>query len=58
MMIKILRALSDRYKLGVISNEKSVSLQMMLCTVGIHKYFDIIIASEEIGVSKPDPISF
>jgi putative hydrolase of the HAD superfamily len=55
---KILGGLSNRYKLGVISNEASVSLRIMLCAAGIHKYFDIIIASEETGASKPDPEIF
>lgn len=57
-MIRILTELSNRHKLGVISNEKSVSLQIMLHAAGIHNYFDIILASEEIGVSKPDPEIF
>lgn len=41
------------YKLGIIANQKK-GLDIRLEKFGILKYFDIVIASEEVGVSKPD----
>ena len=44
---------SKGYKLGVIANQKT-GLKNRLEEFGILKYFDLVIASEEVGVSKPD----
>ncbi len=41
------------YKLGIIANQKK-GLENRLEEFGILKYFDLVIASEEVGVSKPD----
>ena len=44
---------SKKYKLGIIANQE-MNLKKRLEAFGILKYFDIIIASKEVGVSKPD----
>ena len=44
---------SKRYKLGVIANQKQ-GLKNRLEKFGVLKYFDIVLASEEVGVSKPN----
>lgn len=51
--IDVLSYLVNRgYKLGIIANQKQ-GLENRLAEFGILKYFDLVIASEEIGVSKP-----
>ncbi|MBQ8293463.1 MAG: HAD family hydrolase [Bacilli bacterium] len=44
---------SKGYKLGVIANQKK-GLKERLDEFGILKYFELIIASDEVGISKPD----
>ena len=52
--VDVLEYLTNKgYKLGVIANQKT-GLKNRLEEFGILKYFDIVIASEEVGVSKPD----
>lgn len=45
--------MSKGYKLGIIANQKK-GLETRLSEFGILKYFDLVIASEEVLVSKPD----
>lgn len=52
--IDVLEDLTSKgYKLGIIANQKK-GLENRLEEFGILKYFDIVIASAEVGVSKPD----
>ena len=52
--VDVLEYLTNKgYKLGVIANQKT-GLKNRLEEFCILKYFDIVIASEEVGVSKPD----
>ena len=44
---------SKKYKLGIVANQKK-GLEDRLKEFGILEYFDLVIASEEVGVSKPD----
>ena len=44
---------NKKYKLGIIANQKK-GLQKRLDEFGILEFFDIVIASAEVGVSKPD----
>ncbi len=44
---------SKGYKLGIIANQKK-GLQKRLDEFGILEFFDLVIASAEVGVSKPD----
>lgn len=49
----VLGELSKKYKLGIIANQ-SLGSQERLNHWGIGQYFDLVIASAEEGVSKPD----
>ena len=51
--VKVLETLSKRYKIGVIANQ-SLGTANRLEEKGILKYIDLVIASAEEGVSKPD----
>ena len=53
----VLAELSKKYKLGIIANQ-SVGSEQRLADWGIGKYFDLVIASAEEGVEKPDPRIF
>ena len=44
---------NKKYKLGIIANQE-VNLKKRLEAFGILKYFDLVIVSKEVGVSKPD----
>ncbi len=45
-------------KIGLITNGKSEIQRAKVKTLGIEEYFDSIIVSRELGVSKPDPAIF
>ena len=49
----LLAELKNRYRLGVIANQ-SFGTEQRLIDYGIREYFDVIVASAEAGVSKPD----
>ena len=48
-----LDSLYGKYKLGVIANQPK-GLGMRLDEFGIGGYFDIVIGSDDVGISKPD----
>ncbi len=50
---KLLEKLRNKYHLGIIANQ-SMGTEQRLLEYGIHQYFDIIISSSEVGISKPD----
>ncbi len=52
-----LKRLKPRYKIGVIANQ-SLGTKDRLEAFGILKYIDLVIASAEEGVSKPNPRIF
>lgn len=52
-----LKTLSQKYKLGIIANQ-SPGTQNRLRQHGISKYINLIIASAEEGIAKPDPRIF
>ena len=54
---RILRALKDRYTLGVIANQQK-GLRDRLTKMGILDFFSIVISSEDYPFSKPDPRLF
>lgn len=49
----VLRQLSGTYKLGIIANQNAGS-ESRLERYGIRRYFDVVVASAEAGVKKPD----
>lgn len=55
---KLLDLLHGQVKLGVVSNTQTITsaeISNKLSLVGLDKYFDIIIATAELGKHKPDP---
>lgn len=56
--IRVLEALKDRYKLGVITNGYSTVQREKINMVGIEHYFQDIIISGEEEFEKPDPRIF
>lgn len=50
---EVLQALHGRYKLGIIANQ-SAGTEKRLVQFGIRDYFDVVVASAEAGVAKPD----
>lgn len=50
---EILEKLHGKYQLGIIANQ-SLGTEERLTHYGIRHYFDVILASAEAGVSKPD----
>lgn len=54
----LLDALRGRVKIGIVSNTQTITaadIERKLETVGLEKYFDLIIATAELGKHKPDP---
>lgn len=54
---EVLKALKSKYKIGVIANQ-SLGTAERLKAWGILQFIDLVIASAEEGVSKPDPRIF
>ncbi|MBD5145822.1 MAG: HAD family hydrolase [Ruminococcus sp.] len=50
---EVLQALHGRYKLGIIANQ-SAGTEERLVQFGIRDYLDVVVASAEAGVAKPD----
>lgn len=53
--------LLERYKdtkKGIISNGDKNQQRQKLKKAGIDKYFDVVVISDDIGISKPDPEIF
>ncbi|HFI0042103.1 TPA: HAD family hydrolase [Streptococcus suis] len=55
--IDVLEKLSQNYRLGIVANQ-STSIRELLKEWGIESYFQLIILSEEVGLSKPDTTIF
>lgn len=54
---EVLETLSKHYRLGIIANQSS-SIRELLKEWGIESYFQLIILSEEVGLSKPNTAIF
>ncbi|HEL9629558.1 TPA: HAD family hydrolase [Streptococcus suis] len=54
---EVLEALSKHYRLGIVANQSS-SVRVLLKEWGIESYFQLLILSEEVGLSKPDATIF
>lgn len=50
---ELLEKLKDKYKLGIIANQGPGTVERLV-KFGIRDYFDVILASAEEGVAKPD----
>ena len=56
--IPLLKSLSSSYRLGLITNGRSDLQRSVIETHGLQGFFDPILISEEVGLSKPDPTLF
>lgn len=54
---EVLAALAARYRLGIIANQLPGSAGR-LAAHGLRDHFDVVVASAEAGVAKPDPAIF
>lgn len=55
---ELLRALHNNYKIGIITNNLTSEQQDKLEFLGLTKYIDMMLTSEEAGVTKPNPQIF
>jgi HAD superfamily hydrolase (TIGR01549 family) len=55
--VAVVAQLAKHYKLGIIANQLPGSVAR-LASFGLGDYFDLVVASAEEGVSKPDPRIF
>jgi HAD superfamily hydrolase (TIGR01549 family) len=54
----ILRDLSSKYKVAMISNTMSDQPKLLLREANMDQYFDLLICSRDLGVRKPNPEVF
>ncbi len=54
----VLRELSGRYKVALLSNTMSDQPRELLMEAGLDGYFDLIVCSRDTGVRKPNPEIF
>ena len=55
---QLLKELKGNVRIGIVSNTQSITateIKKKLATVGIEHYFDVVIATADIGIHKPDP---
>jgi HAD superfamily hydrolase (TIGR01509 family) len=55
----VLRALRSRFKIAMITNwDHAPRIPRLLSELGIDEYFEEVVISDEVGVTKPDPAIF
>jgi nicotinate-nucleotide--dimethylbenzimidazole phosphoribosyltransferase len=55
---QLLNELKGNVKIGIVSNTQTITateIKKKLAKVGIEHYFDVVIATAELGLHKPDP---
>ena len=55
---QLLKELHGQVKLGIVSNTQTITsadIRKKLTSVGIDQFFDVVIATGEFGIHKPDP---
>ena len=45
----------NRYRKGIVTNGYSVQQRQKLAGLGLERYFEVVLISEELGISKPHP---
>lgn len=55
---EVIRQLSHKYKLAVNTGTRHVLVDSILAKHKVDKYFDVVIAAEDITKGKPDPESY
>lgn len=56
--LKVLEELGQEYKICLVTNTYYQSLNNLDKKFKLHKYFDVIVPSYEVGVIKPNPLIF
>lgn len=56
--VTIIELLKRGLKLAVVSDAPRLQAWLRLCTLGLHNYFDVVVAFEDTGKRKPDPQPF
>jgi putative hydrolase of the HAD superfamily len=56
--VALVETLAPRFQLGIVSNSLPDVQYQKLETLGIRRFFDCIVLSEEFGIRKPDPAIF
>jgi len=56
--VAALTALRDTHRLGLLTNGASCLQREKLAGAGLSGYFDVVVASGDIGIGKPDPAMF
>jgi HAD superfamily hydrolase (TIGR01509 family) len=51
----IREAAGEGYRLAVVSGALRREIDLVLGTAGLHRYFDVIVAAEDVSHCKPDP---
>ncbi|MFD1470460.1 HAD family hydrolase [Hymenobacter caeli] len=54
----LLEALKPHYRIGVVTNNRTVEQVDKLRHLGLEPFVDVLITSEDVGVPKPDPRIF
>ncbi|MEI2666532.1 HAD family hydrolase [Rossellomorea sp. LJF3] len=54
----LLKAIQENMKIAIITNGTIHRQKAKILNTGLHKYFDVILISEEVGLEKPDPRIF
>lgn len=54
----VLKSLSEKYKVALLSNTMSDQPKLLLSENGFDQYFDLIICSRDMGLRKPNPKIF
>ncbi len=57
-VVELLQQLQHRAKLAIITNGFTAMQKLRLQKTGLSDYFEFVVVSEEIGVSKPNPDFF
>jgi YjjG family noncanonical pyrimidine nucleotidase len=56
--LELLEALRNRCRLGIVTNNSTAEQLEKLRALDIARYFDAVVISEDVGVTKPDPKIF
>ena len=56
--VTIIELIKRGLKLAVVSDAPRLQAWLRLCTLGLHNYFDVVVAFEDTGKRKPDPEPF
>ena len=56
--IELLDALREHCRLGIVTNNSTAEQTEKLRVLNIANYFDTVVISEDVGVTKPDPAIF